>query len=290
MDRSTKFLLLAVIASIAAPLVLFALLWGGSVDEVDLIVHGLIIATILPLIVISMYMWKTGKGAMLIAGYNTSPKAVRDSYDSKALAKFVGKILTITLVIMLVALEMLLLNISTNLFWALLSGSMIFLFASIIYMNTGKRFLKEGAELSKVVISDKDRKRNRAIVLAAIAITAITLVAVFFFAGSGSVSASLEDDGLQVNAPFVDEHIPYDDITAVELRGSFDNGRRVGGFGGSDISSGNFQNDEFGRYVLARFNNVESCIVVHHSGGVLVFNLDTADGTARMHDDLRSRL
>jgi hypothetical protein len=44
---------------------------------------------------------------MFIAGYNTSPKAVRDLYDSKALAKFVGKVVTIFLVIILIGMELL---------------------------------------------------------------------------------------------------------------------------------------------------------------------------------------
>jgi hypothetical protein len=30
--------------------------------------------------------------------------------------------------------------------------------------------------------------------------------------------------------------------------------------------------------------------VVHHADGVIVFNLDTADGTVRAFEDLRSRV
>ncbi len=289
MDRDTKVLALIVIASIAAPLALIAALLSSGVDFLDFMA-ALMLLIFLPILVLSIYMWATGKGAMFIAGYNTSPKAVRDLYDSKALAKFVGMVVTIFLVMLLIGLELLLLDVSETLSVVLIAVGTIFLFASLVYMNTGGRFLKEGADPSKVVITDKERKRNRAIILAVLGVSAIVLVAVFFSITSGSVDASLGDDALQVTAPFVDENILYADVSSVELRDTFDNGRRVGGFGGTEISSGNFQNDEFGRYTLARYNDVQSCIVVHHANGVLVFNLDTADGTERAFEDLRSRV
>jgi hypothetical protein len=288
-DRSSKILLLIVVASIAVPLIVLMASFNGGSGTMDIVSQALILVVVLPLLSLSVYMWVTGKGAMLVAGYNTSPKAVRDLYDSKAMAKFVGMLMTVFLAIVLVAMELLFLDISTTLFFVLLAAGIVFLVASLVYMNTGGRFLKEGADPSKVVITAKERKRNRNIVLAALGVTAIILVSVFLLIGSGSVSASLENDGLQVSAPFVDERIAYGDVTSVELRHGFDDGRRVGGFGGSEVSSGNFMNDEFGRYTLARYNDVESCIVVHHSGGVLAFNLDTDDGTARMYEDLLSR-
>ena len=139
-------------------------------------------------------------------------------------------------------------------------------------------------------MSAKDRTRSRKIAIASLAVTAIILIAVFAFIGSGKVSASLDPDGLQVSAPFVNEKVPYEDITSVELRASFDDGRRVGGFGGTEVSSGNFQNSELGRYVLARYNSVPNCIVVHHAGGVLVFNLDTVDDTTSMYHELLTKL
>ncbi len=287
-DRSTKILLLIVVASIAMPFALVALLSASGWSVSDLIVQALILAVMFPLIASSLYMWATGKGAMLIAGYNTSPKAVRDRYDSVSLSKFVGKLMTISMIVMLAGLEMLVLDLSTTMFWVLLFASTAILFGGIFYMNTGKRFLRVGAQ--EIVVAEKDRRRNRLIAVASLASVAVILAAVFLFIGSGSVSASLEHDALQVNAPFVDEHIAYGDIRSVELRQTFDDGRRVGGFGGSEVSSGNFLNDELGRYTLARYNAVESCIVVHHTGGVLVFNLDSSDTTERMYGDLLSKL
>lgn len=289
MEKVPKVLVLIIVASIAVPLALVAASVGGG-DTADLVMQALVLVVVLPLLSLSIYMWATGKGAMLIAGFNTSPKAVRDLYDSRSLSKFVGMVVTIFLTIMLLAMELLMFDLGITLFLVLLAAGIVFLVASIVYVNTGRRFLKEGADPSNVVVTPADRKRTRKIALAAVGVIAFILVSVFLLIGSGSVSASLEDDGLQVSAPFVDEHVAYGEISSVELRHGFDDGRRVGGFGGTDISSGNFVNDELGRYVLARYNAVGDCIVVHHSGGVLVFNLDSSDATAQMFEDLRTRM
>ena len=258
--------------------------------SVDVAVQVLLLSIMVPLIALSVYMWATGRGAMLIAGFNTSPKPMRDQYDSTALAKFVGMLMTAFSVILLLGMEALILAGSTTLFWIALIIALSILFYGLYRMNTGNRFLKEGASLKDVVISAEDRKRSRSLLIAGLAVLIVILIAVFALIGSGSVDASLEPDGLRVKASLVDESIAYDDIISVELRDHIENGRRGGGFGGMEVSSGNFVNDELGDYVLARYNSVASCIVVHHSDGVLVFNLSTAEGTNQLYEDLRSRL
>ncbi len=106
--------------------------------------------------------------------------------------------------------------------------------------------------------------------------------------GSGSVSANLDDKGLGVSAPFVDEEISYQDIDSVELRNDVDYGSRRAGYAGKNLLSGNFRNDEFGNYKLAVHRSTDECIVVHHDGGILVFNLESSDDTKRFYDDLSS--
>lgn len=108
--------------------------------------------------------------------------------------------------------------------------------------------------------------------------------------GSGSVSASLDDKGLEVSAAFVDEKISYQDIDSVELRNDVDYGSRRAGLADKNLLSGNFRNEEFGNYKLAVHRSTDECIVVHHSDGILVFNLDSSDDTERFYDDLSSRL
>ncbi|MDW5561582.1 MAG: DUF3784 domain-containing protein [Methanomassiliicoccus sp.] len=289
-DRSTKLLLIALFVALTVPLTLAIIVFADVMEATELIAQALLLTAMLPLIVMSVYMWATGRGAMLIAGFNTSPKAVQDSYDSAALARFVGMVLTIFMFILLMGLEALVLFDAAIPFWILLIVSLTILSASVVYMNTGKRFLRDGARPPSALITAADRKRNRRLMIAVLAVIAIVLVAAFFFIGSGSVAASLDADSLHVSAPMVNENVGYHSITSVELRHGFDDGRRVNGFGGTQVNSGSFENEEFGHYVLARYNGVDACIVVHRSGGVLAFNLQTAEETERLYGELLTKL
>lgn len=295
MDRAAKLLTILVAISIIVPPVFLWYLWNDGAEPVDLVIQGLFLCSLLPLVFVGAYMWATGKGASLISGYNTAPRALQKMYDPQALARFVGMLLTVSLPLMLAALESIFLADNMLLFWALLAASIAVLIGGIVYANTGGRFLKEGVskeDLAKATAEAKKGNRDILLALGVISGIMITFVVIILVlvAPAGSVNAALEDDGLQIEAPAANRDIAYGDITDVELRQSFDPGRRVGGFGGSEVSSGNFRNEEFGRYVLAQYNDIPEHIVVHHSGGVLVFNLDSSERTIQFCEDLRSRL
>ena len=83
-----------------------------------------------------------GKGAFLIAGYNTLPKKEKDKYDKDALCKFMSKVAFSMMV------SFIILSVS-NLFekvilmwfgWILFGLTIIF---TLIYGNTGNRFKNE---------------------------------------------------------------------------------------------------------------------------------------------------
>ena len=109
---------------------------------------------------------------------------------------------------------------------------------------------------------------------------AVVVAIVLIMMVSGHVNVDLDDESVSIDATMMHEDIPYSDISHIELRDDLDYGVRVGGFGGSDISSGNFRNDEFGSYRLAVHNEVHSFIVVHRTdGSVVVFNLNSREST-----------
>ncbi|MDI9379146.1 MAG: hypothetical protein QM390_05515, partial [Candidatus Thermoplasmatota archaeon] len=88
----------------------------------------------------------------------------------------------------------------------------------------------------------------------------------------------------------VNETIAYSEISSVEIIDDFQAGHRVMGFGGFSIQSGEFSNDMFGDYTLARYADVGKVVAVHHSGGVLVFNQNSDAATSAAYDQLISRL
>lgn len=95
---------------------------------------------VIPFLVLAFFL-SHGKGAFLIAGYNTMPKEEKAKYDEVVLCKFMGKILYG------ISLSMVLLSLSEwleipALFWvgiALMTGLIIF---TLVYLNTGNRFQK----------------------------------------------------------------------------------------------------------------------------------------------------
>ncbi|MDR2606185.1 MAG: DUF3784 domain-containing protein [Oscillospiraceae bacterium] len=84
----------------------------------------------------------TGHGAMLIAGYNTMSLRERETYDSKRMCKFVGKLLLLLAISFAVIGAGVLLDVNWVL-WvgiAFIAGAVIF---AILYMNAGDRFKKK---------------------------------------------------------------------------------------------------------------------------------------------------
>ena len=94
-----------------------------------------------PVIIIGIVLC-CGKGAFLIAGYNTSSPEERAKYDEKALCRAVG----ILLFVMVGCVELLLLGAVldiTALEWGggiLMAVSTVF---GLIYINTSKRFKRK---------------------------------------------------------------------------------------------------------------------------------------------------
>ena len=87
-------------------------------------------------------VFSRGKGAFLIAGYNTSSKEEKAKYDEKALCRFMGKLMFAMAGCWVpVALSALL-----DRMWLYYAGIGLFLavvFGGVIYANTGNRFRKK---------------------------------------------------------------------------------------------------------------------------------------------------
>ncbi len=83
-----------------------------------------------------------GKGAMLIAGFNTMPKEEQDKYDIKAVCKAMGKLmfaLSFSMIFWVVGAateQMGVFHIGTAIFFFII-------FVGMIYMNKGDRYKKK---------------------------------------------------------------------------------------------------------------------------------------------------
>lgn len=108
--------------------------------EVDFMWMVHILVALMFLLLGTVFM--RGKGALLIAGYNTSSKREKAKYDEKALCRFMGKI-------MFSYVACFLIMATSDLFKSMIplwSGLILFFCVTIfavIYSNTGNRFRKK---------------------------------------------------------------------------------------------------------------------------------------------------
>lgn len=102
-----------------------------------LIVH---IVILLLFLLLGVLFWR-GKGAALIAGYNTMPPREKERYDEKKLCRFMAKFMFALAACWAVAASselfhaMILMQVGMALFFAVT-------FAGVIYANTKERFKK----------------------------------------------------------------------------------------------------------------------------------------------------
>ena len=104
----------------------------------------ILIAVTVPLIalflVLGVLLWN-GKGAFLIAGYNTSSKEEKAKYNEKALCRFVAKLMFFcALCMVLFAIAPM---VGTWLMWLTQAVMLIVIIAAVVYANTGNRFRKK---------------------------------------------------------------------------------------------------------------------------------------------------
>ena len=100
-----------------------------------LIVH----LAVMSLFVILGIVFMLGKGAWLIAGYNTSSAYEKSRTDEKALCRFMGK----SMFVLAACWIPMCLSAVTGRMWLLWAGLGLFLIAVIVivvYANTGNRF------------------------------------------------------------------------------------------------------------------------------------------------------
>lgn len=83
-----------------------------------------------------------GRGAFLIAGYNTSSRAEKEKYDERALCRFMGKIMFLWAACFLIMIpgELWGAMVFHWVGWGLCVAVIIFM---LIYSNTGNRFKKQ---------------------------------------------------------------------------------------------------------------------------------------------------
>jgi hypothetical protein len=197
-----------------------------------------------------------GKGAFLIAGYNTMSAQEKATYDEKALCRSMGKLLiAFTLVIALVFVALLI-----EQSWLLYGGialSVVLPLGYVVYVNTGNRFRKApgvgSAALPESSGTKPLAKRVTTIVAVAVTVATVLAVGIGLFLGSKEPVVTVLDDGVQIEGMYglTIEFAEMSETTLLEKRmRDMDVGSRTNGYAGSGILKGHFRSDTLGETLL----------------------------------------
>jgi len=188
-----------------------------------------------------------GKGAFMIAGYNTMSKGEKAKYDEKALCRFAGWLLIMCSVcIMLIPL-----GAHFGFAWLSYGGIAILLIGSVgavIYVNASKRFRGDDS---------KAPFRPKA-VMAAVILSAVVLigVGVLLYQGAKEPNVLVHGDVIQIKGMYGLD-IDLSEIAGISLveKSMRDIGagslRRTNGFSGiGDALKGHFRSESLGGAIL----------------------------------------
>jgi hypothetical protein len=120
-------------------------------------------------------------------------------------------------------------------------------------------------------------------------ILTVTGAALVAYSSSNKMKAEYDGVSLRVSGPMLNITVPFADITSVDLRNDIKFGVRTWGYAGVRYAGGRFANKEFGDYKMATDMKNKSNIVIHHTRGILVFNLGSAEDTLLTYNTIKSR-
>lgn len=96
-------------------------------------------ASVALLFIVLGIVFISGKGAFLIAGYNTLSRADKEQYDEKSLCRFMGKMMFLLALCFIIMILSDLLDNIVFIWVGLCLFGMVTAF-TVIYANTGNRF------------------------------------------------------------------------------------------------------------------------------------------------------
>ena len=172
---------------------------------------------IIPMVIMSLVLL-SGRGAFLIAGYNTKSKAERAKYDEAALCRFMGKLLLAVCFFM----ALLFMGMFWQVTWLTTLGVVLMILvpcAAVIYANTGRRFLKENIDdenIDETTSSVFGQGKKAATVTIVIVVLTLIGCGILLVYGAADPTVHVLEDSLEIRAMY-GTTVNLSDITNITL-------------------------------------------------------------------------
>lgn len=239
------------------------------------------------LLIIAALFLLNGKGAFLIAGYNTLSKARKAKYDEKILCRAVAWLL-LALAFCLVILQI---GTCFNLSWLVSLAIVLMLIITVgfvIYSNTGKRFLKNPTDLAESESSSKPR----VITMASISTIALFAIVALSFLGVKDPVVCVLDSGIEIKAIYGVE-INFAEISDISLieqsMKEIGVGMRMNGYAGvGQALKGHFRSNNTSEdFLLFVQSNTSPTIKIERCNNQTIYiNLRNVEKTRRLYKDM----
>ena len=271
----------------------------ANISVMESLIWGFVL---IPMIVMSLFLLN-GKGAFLIASYNTMSKEEQAQYDEKALCRSTGRfLLWITCCTIFFAF-----SIHNEAMWLPLCAMGIMVasvFVFVIYANTGNRFRKEGEEKEKQEESFLDRtlysrggifQRGIGWVGAIVVFGGLILAAftpVLLFWGEEEPTVNITDNNIRISGMY-GVKIDFTEITDISLMentiSSIGITWKTIGHATSSTHKGYFQSNIYGSVLLFSRTKSSPTIHIEREGKADVFlNLSDEEATRTLYNDLKT--
>lgn len=225
-----------------------------------------------------------GKGAFLIAGYNTASKKEKARYNEKRLCRVMGAgmgILTVLVGLCAVFQD----DPPAWLGVAVPAGIFLVIVGLLILSNTV--CLVKNPEHPEEIPAEKKKKLGTGIVTTVI--IAVFCIGTGALLLTGDVKIEVNEGSVGIEASYWgDYEVALDEIEEISYEENLNLGRRTGGLGSMRLLEGHFANEQFGNYILYAYVRCKSYVVLQTSGGVVVLNQETPEETKELYERIQN--
>lgn len=230
----------------------------------------------------------SGKGAFLIAGYNTSSPTEKLKYDEKKLCLVMGSGMGVITAFLFV-LSCFGYDAPKWIYIALPFVIGAVTVGMLVLCNTICKSKNIPDTVAEVSVDQS--KTNRRTFVGVIVFVAIVFAIVGITLFTGEIKTTVDENNVKIDGTYWSDYsVSLDSITNVSYAENIEVGKRTNGMGSYKLSEGNFRNDEYGDYILYAYANCDSYVVLKTNSKTVVLNAKTSQETEQLFEQIENAI